>query len=225
MIKSNQSNLLSDNLEEIITQAFVNANDNLLKNPQINTTLSGTTCVSVIYTPEKLIIANVGDSRCVLGRVGPGGAFVHENLSRDHKPTIAEEAKRILQKGGRIRPMKDGEGNFVGPLRVYMKDKDIPGLAMTRSFGDYYASIAGTVPIPEIREYYYREDDKVLVLASDGLFEFISSEEVVTLIQPFYETSDIVGCCEYLYKEATRRWLKEEGDAVDDITIIVVFFE
>ena len=121
--------------------------------------------------------------------------------------------------------MKDEDGNFIGPLRVYMKEKDIPGLAMTRSFGDYYASTAGTISIPEVSEYKFIPEDKFLILASDGLFEFMESNEVVNIVSEYYEKNDIVGCSEFLYKESYRKWIYEEEDTVDDITIILVFFE
>ena len=212
-------------LHETISNAFLSENRNLLNNKMIDSTLSGTTCVSLIYTPEKMTIANIGDSRCILGEELSNGQWKTHELSRDHKPTIPEEAERIRKVGGRIRPMKDDDGTFIGPLRVYMKDKDMPGLAMTRSFGDYYASTAGTISEPEISEYYFNSGDRFLILASDGLFEFISNEDIVNYVKDFYIQDDIVGCCEYLYKESSRRWIKEEEDTIDDITIIVVFFE
>ena len=224
IIKSQKLDLNKDDLSKILIDTFIKENNSLLRNKQIDSDLSGSTCVSLIYTPQKLIIANVGDSRCVLGsQVKDEWKYV--NLSRDHKPDIKEEADRILKKGGRIRQMIDEDGNFAGPLRVYMKDKDMPGLAMTRSFGDYYASIAGTIAVPEIKEHILVPEDRFLVLASDGLFEFISSEEVGNIVKGYYEKDDIVGCCEFLYKESYRKWIAEEEDTVDDITIILVFFE
>jgi len=249
MIKTKKLNILKDDISSIIKTAFILENKSLLRNKQIDSDLSGSTCVSVIYTPQKLIIANIGDSRCVLGKcIEPEKdeeifSNIHEesnpnqkkldsnkkwvalNLSRDHKPTIPEEAKRILKTGGRIRQMKDDDGEFIGPLRVYMKEKDMPGLAMTRSFGDYFGSTAGVISEPEVTEYYLKEEDKFMVLASDGLFEFMESQEVVEIIKDYYEKNDIVGCCEYLYKESTIKWLREEEDTIDDITIILVFFE
>ena len=224
IIKSRKLNLLTDDLSEAITHAFITENNSLLRNKMIDSNLSGSTCISVIYTPLKLIIANIGDSRCILGKL-INKQWKHENLSRDHKPTIKEEADRITKKGGRIRPMKDDDGSFIGPLRVYMKDKDMPGLAMTRSFGDYFASTAGTICEPEVTEHYFKEEDKFIILASDGLFEFIESEEIVNIVKDYYLKNDIVGCCEYLYKESCRRWIQEEEDTIDDITIIIVFFE
>ena len=64
-----------------------------------------------------------------------------------------------------------------------------------------------------------------MILASDGLFEFMSSQEVVDIVKDYYDKNDIVGRCKYLYNESTRKWLKEEGDTIDDITMILVFFD
>jgi len=242
LIKTKKLNVLKDDLSAVIKNAFILENKSLLRNRQIDSDLSGSTCVSVIYTPIKLIIANIGDSRCVLGKcieidnyeekdeiIGEKKKrnirWVAENLSRDHKPSLPEEAERILKVGGRIRPMKDEDGEFIGPLRVYMKEKDMPGLAMTRSFGDYFGSTAGVISEPEVTEYFFKPEDKFMVLASDGLFEFMESQEVIDIIKDYYERNDIVGCCEYLYKESTRKWIQEEEDTIDDITIILVFFE
>ena len=224
IIKTRKLDLNKDELSEVIINTFIMENNSLLRNKQIDSDLSGSTCVSVIYTPQKLIIANLGDSRCVLGK-NKNGNWEYENLSRDHKPNIKEEADRIKKSGGRIRPMIDEDGCFIGPLRVYMKDKDLPGLAMTRSFGDYFASVAGTISTPEVKEHILKPEDKFFILASDGLFEYISSEEVGNIVKKYYEKNDVVGCCEYLYKESYRKWIAEEEDTVDEITIILVFLE
>ncbi len=36
----------------------------------------------------------------------------------------------------------------MGPDRVWMKNIDVPGLAMSRSFGDQVAASVGVIPIP-----------------------------------------------------------------------------
>lgn len=224
ILKAKNVNLNKDDLSEIIKQAFAMENNSLLRNRQIDSTFSGSTCVAAIYTSEKLIIMNLGDSRCILGKK-INNEYKLENLTKDHKPNVPQEAERIKSYGGRIRAMMDDEGNFVGPLRVYLKDKDIPGLAMTRSFGDYYASTVGTISIPDVTEYKFSASDKFLILASDGLFEFMSNEELVNIVSEYYERNDIVGCSEYLYKESYRKWIDEETDIVDDITIILLFLD
>ena len=51
-----------------------------------------------------------------------------------------------------------------------------------------------------------------------------SSEECINIIGRFYENNDIVQCCEYLYEESRKRWIKEE-EVVDDITMLIMFFD
>ena len=210
----------------IIGSTFIKVNEKLISNEAINSIFSGTTCVSLIYTPIKLICANIGDSRAVVGRYDKNNKkWISINLSRDHKPTEEDEARRILKKGGRIKPFLDEEtGTEVGPPRVWVRDDEVPGLAMTRSFGDRVAAIAGTICVPEIKEYAFHEGDKFVILASDGVWEFISSEECINIIGKFYENNNIVECCNFLYEESRKRWLREE-DVVDDITMLLIIFD
>ena len=71
-------------------------------------------------------------------------------MSNDHKPSEPIEAAKIKKCGGRIEPYRDENNQFIGPSRVWLKDEDIPGLAMTRSFGDKIANIVGVTCEPGI---------------------------------------------------------------------------
>jgi len=73
-------------------------------------------------------------------------------------------------------------------------------------------------------EYNLQTEDKFIILASDGIWEFISSEECVDIIKDYYLSNDITGCCNYLLKESSKRWMEEEG-VIDDMTIVIIFFE
>jgi len=66
-------------------------------------------------------------------------------------------------------------GNKIGPERVWLKTEDIPGLAMSRSFGDAVACRVGVNAIPEISELRLTPNDKVIILASDGVWEFLEN--------------------------------------------------
>jgi serine/threonine protein phosphatase PrpC len=57
---------------------------------------------------------------------------------------------------------------------------------MTRSFGDQIAASVGVLAEPEILEWNLTVDDKFLILASDGVWEFIESEEVVDIFLKIY---------------------------------------
>lgn len=85
-------------------------------------------------------------------------------LSRDHKPDEADEAARVRRCNGRIEQsrllpgmqgipqsiLSSGLPQFFGPKRVWLKHKQVPGLAMTRSFGDLVAKTVGVTQEPEI---------------------------------------------------------------------------
>ena len=130
---------------------------------------------------NKLLVLNVGDSRAILAcDVGDERKIVA--LTRDHKPSLEDEKQRILKAGGRVFSMEYEDG-YNGPARVWLADQDVPGLAMSRSLCDTVAHSVGVISEPEITEYELTDDDRVLVMGSDGLWEFISSEEVIELIE------------------------------------------
>ena len=113
--------------------------------------------------------------------------------------------------------------NQLGPLRVWLKNEDIPGLAMTRSFGDAVAARVGVTAVPECAELELTQADKFMVLASDGVWEFLKNADVARIVFPFYLKKNAEGAAETLVKEAFKKWKRE--DSVDDITCIVVFLD
>jgi serine/threonine protein phosphatase PrpC len=96
---------LNDNFKRSIhtkiTDAFLLTNHELIEETDINCFFNGSTCVSVIYTPERLICPNIGDSRAVLGR-NINNEWRAIELPRDHKPTEPDEELRIREHNGRI---------------------------------------------------------------------------------------------------------------------------
>ena len=109
--------------------------------------------------------------------------WISINLTRDHKPNELDEAERILKNHGIIHPFKEDNNEFVGPQRVWTEADEVPGLAMTRSFGDQVAATVGVICIPEIKEYKFDKGDSFFILASDGLWEFIESKEVLDTLK------------------------------------------
>ena len=243
-VKANhKKGLLSENSQdrnEIIKRAFIKT-DEEMNNRSFDITFSGSTAVTIILEGNRLICANVGDSRAVLAsykspkdiksiQLPEEINLLPDNekiwlalpLSRDHKPDDEDEAKRILELNGRIEPFKEADGESVGPSRVWLKDQSIPGLAMSRSLGDKVASQVGVVSDPEIYEMTLGSDDKFLVIASDGIWEFLPNDQIVEMIVPYWEAKDPEGACIALIEESVKHW-KEEDEVIDDITIIIIF--
>ena len=226
LIQKNIKEISEKNKNIVIStlkNTFIEIDNDLDEESEIDTAFSGSTCSSIIFTPSKLFCANVGDSRCILGKYD-GEKWFSQNLSYDHKPDKKLEKERILKNGGKIEPYLDERGEYFGPNRVWVKNKNVPGLAMSRSFGDKVAHSVGVISEPEIIEYSLLEEDKFIILASDGIWEFISNDECVNLLKDFYNKKDINGAINILYKESSERWINRE-EIIDDITMIIVFLK
>ena len=185
----------------------------------IDINFSGTTAVTVFVSENLVFCCNCGDSRAVIGRLARGG-WSPLVLSKDHKPNDPEEKKRIEKANGRVEQLKDYHNNFVGPMRVWLKNENYPGLAMSRSIGDLVSSEVGVICVPEIIVHELDSSDKFIILASDGVWEFISNEECVNIVSTYYFSNKLTSACEEIANLAVFRWTKEER-TVDDITIII----
>jgi len=159
-----KSELLNKNISAGFKHLHQNMED--MKCP-FDASFSGTTVNLVFINSEqkKLVCANAGDSRSVLYSIKPqeaGGqssddvntGSPHDELDKaeweitplsdDHKPDLPKEHERITKKfGGRVLSYLDGQGKPVGPARVWLKNQNIPGLAMSRSIGDIVAHSVG----------------------------------------------------------------------------------
>ena len=110
-------------------------------------------------------------------------------------------------------------GEFIGPARVWLKNHDMPGLAMSRSFGDDVATSVGVTSEPDIIITKRTKTDQFIVAASDGIWEFLSNEDVVDIVSK--NNIDPKKASRILCKEATNKWQKEE-EVIDDITCVIV---
>lgn len=141
-------------------------------------------------------------------------------ISFDHKPESPEEKARIIARGGRVFAVEYDDG-IDGPFRVWLGHMDVPGLAMSRSLGDSVAHSAGVISDPEYTEHALTARDRILVCASDGLWEFMSDQEVIDICAVETETRRTV---DLLIMEANARWMKEE-QVIDDTTVIVAHID
>ncbi|KAI8552522.1 hypothetical protein RHMOL_Rhmol06G0273400 [Rhododendron molle] len=154
----------------------------------------GSTAVTaILINCEKLVVANVGDSRAVICKNG-----VAKQLSVDHEPS--KERANIEDRGGFV-------SNFPG---------DVPRvdgqLAVARAFGD--KSLKKHLSSePDVFSEIVDEDTEFIILASDGIWKVMTNEEAVDCIK---HIKDARSAAKQLAEEAlTRR-------SSDDISCIVV---
>ncbi|CAJ1970929.1 unnamed protein product [Sphenostylis stenocarpa] len=116
----------------------------------------GSTAVVAVVTPDKIIVANCGDSRAVLCRNS-----VPVPLSDDHKPDRPDELLRIQDAGGRV---------------IYWDGPRVLGvLAMSRAIGDNYLK-PYVISEPEVTVTERSDKDECLILGSDGLWDTVQND-------------------------------------------------
>lgn len=204
------------NTKPMLHSVFASLSQQINNNVGFDNVTSGSTCILVHINQEKIICANCGDSRAIL--ITKNNSIIP--LSRDHKPELFDEKERIERSGGRVAKIFENE-----PFRVYFIDHNYPGLAMSRSIGDKMSQEVGVIGVPEIREVNINIIHPLaLVVASDGVWEFMTNEDVRDMIRNFVYNQDAAACARNIVERSRQIWANT-GYARDDITCIVSFFE
>lgn len=154
---------------------------------------SGTTVAAFYVIGDRFYASNVGDTRVV---IGTGGGF--SLLTKDHKPYLDDERRRIESLGGRVITY------------------DIPRvqgiLAISRALGDPYLK-PFVAPYPNVVEGYLGKENDYVVVACDGVWDVLEPMDVISLVRREKEP------------ELAARRIGEEAlsnGSTDNITVIVV---
>ena len=203
---------------------FAKADTEIFKQKKFDSNFSGTTCNIVFQFHKNLVCASVGDSRAILiydeGNSKNTGILT---LSQDHRPDRQDEKNRILYKGGKVEQLTNINGDKVGPMRVWKVGCNYPGLAMSRSLGDFQAKNCGVISEPEIYEYTLNNSSKYMVICSDGVWDFMKNEEVRDLGNEFYKNKNLAPFVTDLIMNASKKW-KNFDIIRDDISVVCVYF-
>lgn len=169
-IKSSTSEISDKDIANLLKEVFVETNRNLNSKLPRHTELSGSTGVSVFICNKKIYCANLGDSEAAV-LVNTSNGWELRKVCRCHLPTEEDEINRIMEAGGHIEAIKLPNGEHIGPPRIWLKNSNMPGLMMSRTFGDRVGHLCGITDVPEIMIEELSNKHACLVLGSDGLFE------------------------------------------------------
>ena len=232
--------------QQAALKAHVECNQAMHAESTIDDSLSGTTAISVYFhgRRNRITVCNVGDSRAIIGKQS-GRSLKAFPLSRDQTPYRKDERARIRATGARIlsldqidglEPINDHEDSSNNdddlelgeeldeggdPPRVWSPNADYPGTAFTRSLGDAMAEDLGVFAEPEMLTREIKPEDRVIVIASDGIYEFLTNQSVVDICAKF---TDPLEACRAVVAESYELWLQYEL-RTDDITIIVIYVD
>ena len=207
---------------------------------------AGCTAVCAMVLGNQLIVANAGDSRCILSRDGQAIA-----LTDDHKPTNDEEFDRICKAGGFVA---DGRVNGSLNLSRALGDLEYKSVAQVCRLHNTRQSIAllpssslllssltpshdflphaRSVQLPpeeqmvtanpEIRTMELTPNDEFLILACDGIWDVLTNQEAVEfvrsrLLQGMSPKEVCEAACDFCLAEDTSGC----GKGCDNMSIVV----
>lgn len=146
-----------------------------------------------------------------------------ERMRRDaREPVMFATLGMIL---GEV-PMSDDFGEETieaadDPPRVFRNGESYPGCAFTRSLGDTIGKNLGVSADPELLTYQLDSSVRCLVIASDGVFEFMENDEVMAIAEKHW--GDPFTACEEIVATAYDHWATEDTRS-DDVTCVVAYF-
>uniref|UniRef100_A0A7N0TX92 protein-serine/threonine phosphatase n=2 Tax=Kalanchoe fedtschenkoi TaxID=63787 RepID=A0A7N0TX92_KALFE len=233
---------------EVIRKAFAATEEGFVhlvkqamgSRPQIASV--GTCCLFGAVSRGTLYVANLGDSRAVLGRRGRDGGVVAERLSTDHNVAVEEVRKEV-------EALHPDDAHIVMCCRGVWRIKGI--IQVSRSIGDVY------LKKPEIRQAKYfpvflkrpvisaepsivvrklRPEDLFLIFASDGLWEQLSDEDAVNIVSRSPRAGVAKRLVDAALVEAARKKEMRRNELHDvprglrrqfhdDITVVVVYLD
>ncbi|KAF3335220.1 putative protein phosphatase 2C 32 [Carex littledalei] len=185
---------------EAVRNGYLRTDEEFIKEE----TKGGACCLTALFDDGNLVISNAGDCRAVLCRGGKA-----EALTSDHKLSRLDERERVEKLGGFVH-CRRGIWRLQGSL------------AVSRGIGDMFYK-QWVTPEPDTSTIKIDSESEFLILASDGLWDKLSSQEAVDIARPFCtgEKSDISpqSACKELADLSVKR------GSLDDITVMIILLQ
>eukprot|EP00927_Polykrikos_kofoidii_P012321 TRINITY_DN15310_c0_g1_i1.p1 TRINITY_DN15310_c0_g1~~TRINITY_DN15310_c0_g1_i1.p1 ORF type:complete len:863 (-),score=151.51 TRINITY_DN15310_c0_g1_i1:60-2648(-) len=201
-----------------LTESFASAQQDLLSfcdHHKINVEASGAAGSVLVYDGVAVHVAHIGDASVMLGSWNRRDTRLIFG-TEDHKPQNPAEKARLEFAGSEVR-MVDEES-----ARIYLPGSSFPGLSMSRAFGD--TACAGVLQEPEYKQFFLQPqtDEWYVVLASDGIWEFMPFDKVLELSAKKLRLKGPRETVKFLLEASRKRWSHCCGDYCDDITVLLV---
>ncbi|KAL9168744.1 hypothetical protein ABFS82_04G034900 [Erythranthe guttata] len=189
-------------LEEALLRTIQDIDTEFSKEAFERRCVSGSTATIVLLVNGEFLIANVGDSKAILcSKKGSSlGEVYAEELTKDHHPDREDEKTRIEAAGGFVTKSSIPRVNGV--------------LAVSRAIGDVFLKRYGVTAEPEVTGWRpFSPEDMYLVVASDGIFETLNSQNVCDLLDDKASSSSL---SDRIVRSAFRT------GSTDNLSVIVI---
>ncbi|PPS07333.1 hypothetical protein GOBAR_AA13317 [Gossypium barbadense] len=208
----------------------------------------GSCCLVGVICGGTLYVANLGDSRAVLGRaVKATGEVLAIQLSAEHNvciESVRQELQSLHPDDSQIVVLKHNVWRVKGLIQVSRSIGDVYLKKAEFNREPLYSKFRLREPLkrpilsadPSISVHQLQPHDQFVIFASDGLWEHLSNQEAVDIVQNHPRSGSARRLVKTALKEAANKRemrysdLKKIDRGVrrhfhDDITVIVVFLD
>lgn len=222
-VEAEKDGLIEDDFSSLWRDVFLKSykamDKELRSHPNLDCFCSGSTAVTIVKQGQNLFMGSIGDSRAIMASKNSNDALIAIQLTVDLKPDLPREAERIKRCKGRVFALQDEPE----VPRVWLPYDDAPGLAMARAFGDFCLKEYGVISVPEFSHRTLTDKDQFIVLASDGVWDVLSNEEVVEIVST---APSRASAARILVDSAAREWkLKYPTSKMDDCAVVCLFLD
>ncbi len=238
LLKQMKRDRFRNDFSKAYIETFIVIDNDMHQEDDFDDSYSGSTAICACFFGSEMYIANIGDSRAIIAE-RHGKRIVAFPLSLDQTPYRRDERERVKSCGAVVQThaMAEGEVKYTedwmdnnlneeldgtgDPPRVFAAGMLEPGCAFTRSIGDRAGMHIGVTAEAELLHKHLKETDQAIMIASDGVWEFMSNQAVVDMV---FQFDDPVESCRAVVSQAYSLWLQFEV-RTDDITLIVSFID
>ena len=176
-INNNDIQNYNDKIISIIKKTFEIADEEIINNSNYSKDVGSTGTIILLYKIKNenrndfsryLICANIGDSK---GYILTKNDFIQ--ITKEHKCNDAKEVERIKKNGG-----------------IVFSNRVFGTLMLTRSFGDKEMKKYGVISTPDCFCHKIKDEDLYIVIASDGVWDAVSEEEIMQMSGEKYSSDD-----------------------------------
>lgn len=183
-------------IEDLLSETFQTTSTQVRRQTE-----SGTTATILLILEGDAYLANVGDSSAFA--LGKNGKWTF--LTKDHNTSDPREVKKLMEKGGLVRG-------------GYLWSKLGRGINLSRSLGDREFADWITDE-PDVSHFKLEEEFANIVLASDGLWNFLDGDKVGKALKNETNSQKSAN----ILVEFAQNEMKTQGWG-DNVTVLVLTF-
>ncbi|DBA70974.1 TPA: hypothetical protein ACH3X2_011414 [Trebouxia sp. C0005] len=173
---------------------------------------AGCTAVVALIEGQTLLVANAGDSRCVVSESGKAVA-----MSYDHKPTDAAEHSRIIKAGGYVM-----DGRVNGSLNLSRAIGDME----YKQTSHLSAAEQAVTAFPDVRQIQLGSSSEFMILACDGIWDVLNNQQAVDFVrQRLLEGQSVRYISESVCDHCLAKDTGGSGIGCDNMSMMIVVFK